>query len=277
ASAMVATSRRAKFEALYLALGQSPAGKSFTPAARAARALALAGRGDETMSARERASIAWDVLPSVYAAAPLDGEPASADHAGQPALSTGAASARASQRRQELREAGFVEMRPGLGALSARAGEALGSYVAPLTAANADAAATGASSSRDGGAASRVPTAAPELVRTGRAAARHGGGEVEIPAWFEAAAKRMFADRASGGGISEDISIAELTLVSAPPSAVAASARAQPTAQPSPATEGQRMAKEEHKIDIEKVADDVFKHVHKMMDSARARNGEPYL
>ncbi|HEY6038606.1 MAG TPA: hypothetical protein VIV58_30195, partial [Kofleriaceae bacterium] len=47
AGATVATSRRAKFEAMYLALGQSPQARSWSPAAKAARALALAGRGDE--------------------------------------------------------------------------------------------------------------------------------------------------------------------------------------------------------------------------------------
>src|SRR5690606_9561795 len=58
AQQMVPTARREKFQALYLALGASPAAQHLSPAARAARALALAGRGDESISARERASIA---------------------------------------------------------------------------------------------------------------------------------------------------------------------------------------------------------------------------
>jgi hypothetical protein len=264
-TSMVPSSRKAKFEALYLALGQSE-GRSWTPAARAARALALAGRGDEAVSARERASIAWDVLPNVLAGG-IEGE-----HETAPA-STGDAAVKMAQRRQALREAGFVEMRPGLGGLSARAGEALGSYVSPSAPSAAPAA-----SARESGAMLRAPTASPELVQTGRSSARYGGGEVEIPSWFEAAAKKMFAERGSGSSVAEDISIAELTLIqSVPSSAVAASSRSMPSATPSPATEDARTAKEEHKIDIEKVAHDVMDHVKTLMDNARARNGEPHL
>src|SRR5207244_1554497 len=108
----------------------------------AARALALAGRGDDQITSRERAAIAWDVLPAVYAT-PSDSADSSAraddrNYVGGfggeyvapgGSVSTGASAARAAQRRAELREAGFVEMRPGLAPLSARAGEALGSYV----------------------------------------------------------------------------------------------------------------------------------------------------
>jgi len=65
ATSQVATSRRAKFEAMYTALGHSAIARSWSPAARAARALALAGRGDESITAAERAQIAWSVLPLV--------------------------------------------------------------------------------------------------------------------------------------------------------------------------------------------------------------------
>jgi len=188
-------------------------------------------------------------------------------------MSTGDAAVKMAQRRAALRDAGFVEMRPGLSGLSARAGEALGSYVSPSSAQPSTSAST-----RDSGAVMRAPTAAPELVQTGRSSGRYGGGEVEIPAWFEAAAKKMFAERGSSSSVAEDISIAELTLIqSMPSSAVAASTRSMPSATPSPATEDSRVAKEEHKIDIEKVAHDVMDHVKTLMDSARARNGEPYL
>jgi hypothetical protein len=107
---------------------------------------------------------------------------------------------------------GFVESRPGLGGLSSRAGEALGSYVAssgPMTQSGSGA----SSSTRDrgeSGAVLRAPTAAQELVQTGRPSGRHGGGEVEIPPWFEAAAKKMLEDRSM---VSDGISLAELTLV----------------------------------------------------------------
>ena len=65
ATSMVASSRRAKFEAMYIALGQNAQARSWSPAAKAARALALAGRGDESITALERAQIAWSVLPLV--------------------------------------------------------------------------------------------------------------------------------------------------------------------------------------------------------------------
>ena len=64
------------------------------------------------------------------------------------------------------------------------------------------------------GAVHRVPTAAPELVRTGssRPQGRHGGGETEIPDWFEAAAKKMLGDAGNAQqGMGSDISLAELT------------------------------------------------------------------
>jgi hypothetical protein len=272
ADAMVPSSRKDKFQALYLALGQSPSGRNWSPAARAARALALAGRGDESVSARERASVAWEVLPMVYGMA---------DEAGE-TLSTGDAAVRATRRREELRslDAVFVDGRPGLGALSARAGEALGSYVAPngFASATGSAGSGASSSSRSGGegAVMRAPTAAQELVQTGRPSGRHGGGELEIPAWFEAAARKMLEDRSS---VSDGISLADLTLVqTAAPQQIAASSRgegggSQPIA-PSPASSS---GAEKDKIDIDKLANEVYREILVMMDIARARNGEPYL
>jgi hypothetical protein len=197
------------------------------------------------MTARERAAIAWDVLPVV--------------HAGD-AISAARAALRAE----------YVESRPGLSALSARAGEALGSYVAPAEPKQA------APSTRDQGAVLRAPTAAQELVRTGRPAGRHGGGEVEIPPWFEAAARRMFEERT---GASDGISLADLTLVqAAPPSQIAASSRSAPSATPpTPALASNATTQQTPQIDIEKVANEVYRHILVLMDTARARNGEPYL
>ena len=266
ASALVPAARRDKFEALYVALGQSPSARAWSPAARAARALALAGRGDDSITARERATVAWDVLPVVYGIGRDEDEAP---------LSTGDAAARAARRREELRaEAIFVDSRPGLGALSARAGEALGSYVAP---ASAPAPAASASSSRDVGAVLRPPTAAPELVQTGRGG-RHGGGEVEIPPWFEAAARKMFEERGVSG-ISEGISIAELTLVTAAPATqIAASSRAAGgSAAPVAPSTGAAANAQSPEVDVEQLANDVYREVLVLMDLARARNGEPYL
>jgi hypothetical protein len=199
------------------------------------------------MTARERATIAWDVLPQVYAV--------SEDVPAPVALET---------QRKAAGDSPVVDSRPGLGVLSGRAGEALGSYVAP------------AAPSRDSGAVTRAPTAAQELVRTGRPAGRHGGGEIEIPPWFEAAAKKMFE---SQGSVSDGISLAELTLVAAaPPAAVAASTRGAPSAAPAaPSAHGQGAQDAQQKIDVEQVANDVYHQILALMDAARARNGEPYL
>jgi trimeric autotransporter adhesin len=264
ASAMLPASRRDKFQALYVALGQATTGRSASPAARAARALALAGRGEDSVSARERATIAWDVLPVVYGMA---------DAAADEPLSTGDAAARELRRRDGLH--GFVDARAGLGALSARAGEALGSYVAPASAPAP--AASAALSPREVGAVLRAPTAAPELVRTG---GRHGGGEVEIPAWFEAAAKKMFEERSGASSIADGISIAELTLIAAAPSPQIAASSREPAPSPAPVAPSAAAgagAEQAGAADIEKLANDVYREVMVLMDLARSRNGEPYL
>ena len=285
ATAMVATSRRAKFEAMYLALGQSTQARSWSPAARAARALALAGRGDESITALERAQIAWSVLPLVaptMLGAALGGD---ADEPGS-VVATGTQSQRAAMRRHvELRQEQLyaVESRPGLAGLSARAGEALGSYVAPSAASPEAKASGGAAREREHGAVFRAPSAAPDYVRTGsvggaRSTGRFGGGEVEVPTWFEAAARKMLDERSSG--MSGDISLAELTLVQAAPTThIAASERGVPSAAPPVANPSSTSAQQSanQQIDVEKVANEVYKHILTLMDAARARNGEPYL
>jgi len=285
ASTMVATSRRAKFEAMYLALGQSSQARSWSPAAKAARALALAGRGDESITALERAQIAWSVLPLVaptLMGAALGGD---AEEPGS-VVSTGTLAQRATMRRHvELQQEQLyaVESRPGLAGLSARAGEALGSYVAPSSAAPEKAA--GSSREREQGPMFRAPSAAPEYVRTSsvggsRSTGQFGGGELEVPTWFEAAARKMLQERSAG--MSGDISLAELTLVQAAPSThIAASERgaqsaAPPVANPS-STSAQQSGAATQQIDVEKVANEVYRHILTLMDSARARNGEPYL
>ena len=266
---------------------QSPNARTMSPAARAARALALAGRGEDApSSAYERAAAAWDVLPVVYA---TDGSTLT-DTLEQPTPEL--ASVRGARSARGPGDLVQVDGRPGLGALSVRAGEALGSYVAPMAFAPTTSASSFYSSSssssssqsssgasrheREVGALLRPPTAAQELVRTGRPAGRHGGGEVEIPPWFEAAARRMLDERSDS---SDGISLAELTLVTAAPAAhVAASTRTASTGgtslAPASATSD---AKGEQSIDVEKLANEVYRQILVLMDVSRARNGEPYL
>lgn len=265
AAALVPTSRRARFDALYVALSQSPTGSSWSPAARAARALALAGRGEDApASAYERAAAAWDVLPVVYGA----------DRAAADAVDAQRRGRTRAGRMDGGEPAVFVDGRPGLGALSARAGEALGSYVAPQPSAP-NPMSREAAREPSLAPAMRAPTAAQELVRTGRPAGRHGGGEVEIPTWFEAAARKMLEDRS---GNADGISMAELTLVTAAPAShVAASTRTVPAAAPIAPAAASAREPAGAAIDIEQVASEIYRQILVMMDAARARNGEPYL
>ena len=317
ATALIPASRRARFDALYVALSQSSTGRTWSPASRAARALALAGRGDDApTSSYERAATAWDVLPVVYAtdgmlhtsdSAPMSTGAAhthalarAARAAGQPVVApTGGArgsrpagtpgvagmAGRAGAPMDFVEPMIAVDGRPGLGALSARAGEALGSYVSPAAyASSSPSYSSGSASASAGGAgssassysqspAARAPTAAQELVRTGRRSGRHGGGEVEIPAWFETAARKMLEDRS---GNSDGISMAELTLVnSAPSSHVAASSRTASIATSTAQPQEKRKSKEDEEspIDVDKTANEVYRQILTMMDSARLRNG----
>jgi hypothetical protein len=300
ATSQVTTSRRAKFEAMYTALGHSAVARSWSPAARAARALALAGRGDESITAAERAQIAWSVLPLVspsvgaaFGGGFIGGVAGSDDEVGA-VRSTGSEAVRETQRRQlELvaEQLYGTESRPGLSSLSSRAGEALGSYVAPsgyqssprASASSSASSAGGSSSSREQGAVLRAPTAAPDYVRTGsvggaRSTGRFGGGEVEVPVWFESAARKMFENQSSNLG--GDISLADLTLVqSAPSTHIAASERGMQSAAPTNPNPSSQDAHQSsgQQIDIEQVANDVYRHILVLMDGARARNGEPYL
>jgi hypothetical protein len=305
AATFVPAGRRARFEALYVALSQSSAGRSWSPAARAARALALAGRGDNaSSSARERAATAWDVLPVVYpnvtadgAAAPDAADPSAPASASSAALMSAAMASAASSmstfvapgapgagpggraaRGMRGRDVGFdgpewvaVTTAPGLAGLSARAGDALGSYVGP---ASPPMAPTRERSSEGSSVAQRAPTAAPEYVQTGRTGGRFGGGEVEIPTWFESVARKLLAEQSGDPGIS----LAELTLVTAaPPQQIAAAtiapSKSAPTGgggQPGGAQGGNAP-----QIDIEKLASDVYRDILIQMDIARARNGDP--
>ena len=307
AGELVPSTRRARFEALYLALGQSTAGRSWSPAARAARALALAGQTEDVpISARARAAAAWDVLPIVFASEGLFDDATSISAAGAlaagaaaesaaAAFGAGARSLPAALGGRSLAAAGASTDEwvggyagPGLGALSARAGEALGAYVtpvatpaaAPVSSSMSSAEPSSSSRDREVGAVLRAPTAMQELVRTGRPAGRHGGGESEIPPWFEAAARKMFE---SQGTIADGITPADLTLVMAAPSTqLAASTRAQPSAAPQAPSAGAAAEKAAggggaNNIDVEATAQEIYQYILTLMDAARARNGEPYL
>jgi hypothetical protein len=169
----------------------------------------------------------------------------------------------------------YVTVSPGLAGLTTRAGDALGAYVAPVAPPSAPT--PSRRDSQSAGAVLRPPTAAPEYVQTGRSGGRYGGNEIEIPPWFEAAARKMLSDRSDN---ADGISLAELTLVNAAPAShIAASTRSAPSAAP-PAPGGGASAGQSNnapQLDIEKLANDIYRQILIMMDAARARNGEPYL
>lgn len=262
AATSISSSRRARFESLYVALAESSAGRTMSPAARAARALALANRDEDatTLSSRERAALAWQIFPVVLNG---EGAPIEAGSSAEVREQRGSSAQRA-RSAPELptvaaaspAERPGAEMRPGLAPLSSRAGEALSSFVTASPTSN------------------NAPASSESRSNTAWRSGRYGGGEVEIPGWFEAAARKMFEDR----GEIEGISLAELTLVaSTPPSQIAASDRsAAPSAAPKQASPDGKGEKGQ-KVDIESVAADVYRAVMQMMESARMRNGEPFL
>jgi hypothetical protein len=317
AAAFVPAARRARFDALYVALSQSSEGRAWSPAARAARALALAGRteGSTASTARERAASAWDVLPVVYpgalgsgigadlpadaaaaalAAAASEAQAYASDGAtsasalmstyvsgpqGRASAASSSGAARRTPQRagapRDFVQRGFdrdnLYVAPGLAGLSARAGENLSSFVSPVSPPSAPVQVE--SNVTSTGAMMRGPTAQPEYVRTGRTGGRHGGGEVEIPPWFEAAARKMLSERS---GDSDGISLAELTLVTSTPSSHIAAAQIQPSS-PTPTPPGgtnSPQAANTPKIDVEKLAHELYHDIMIMMEVARSRNGD---
>jgi len=264
ASASIAASRRARFESLYVALAESTAGRTMSPAARAARALALANRDEDatSLSSRERAALAWQIFPVV-----LNGEAAASSgdtrdgYEARDARGSSVVRGRSTPELPTIAPSSLDrpgEMRPGLSSLSSRAGEALSSFVTAPQSASPSGSSSSSSENRS------------NAWRSGR----YGGGEVEIPGWFEQAARKMFEDR----GEIEGISLADLTLVaSTPPSQIAASDRSSPAAAPAKQAAPDGKGEKGQKVDIESVAADVYRAVMQMMESARMRNGEPYL
>ena len=265
ASAFVPAARRAKFEALYVALSQSPMGRSASPAARAARAVALAGRGGEMITARrarlDRVGCVADRLRR--------GRP----RGGEQATSTGEVAARLVRRAKSCVRSIRCTSRRGQVSQAVRTRGRSARLVCRSEPGNADVRLE--LLARGGGGASRADRCAG--ARPHRSpGGRFGGGEVELPAWFEQAARKMLSEQSSVAG---DISIAELTLVAAaPPTQIAASTRvAGGSAASSSSAPRATMSDQPAPVDIDKLANDVYREVMLLMDIARARNGEPYL
>jgi hypothetical protein len=277
--------QRAAFEAMYVALAKSAEERhdegSWSPAADAARAVAFAGRGDGARTAAERAQAAWGVMPLLA----MRPERAERDSGGRAAggargkSAGGATGIRADHaadsmpvvsRSGDLGPGSFelyappapVQPRPGLAQLSARAGEAITSYVTPVV----------VSAAPTADAEARAAEAAAEIMRPGRSAGRVGGGETQIPTWFEAAARKSLSERSGSG---EGLSLAELTLVnSAPAQQIAAADEAVSTSPPATAAP---VAKPEFSPDqIKDLAGKVLTIVKRMIEAAKDRGGFTY-
>lgn len=336
-----------EFKALYVALSRSSAGRSMSPAVRAARALALSRSSavGGTSPTSERAAAAWAVMPMVNPGAvmptspPTEPEQESAMFARLgislddmpiiwPGVDSGVDASRTSHLASAHVAAGGVgnvqpiadgshqfeatspvyvaggdverESRPALetstgGLLSKmqsqrasspgavlRAGESLRSYVSAP--ANTESSATG-TPSVERGTLMTPPTAAPPLVSTGSsrsavnqmistARSKRAAGDNSIPAWFEKAARQMFAESSTGG-----ISVAEMTLIaSAPSHQVAASpksASSSPAAAPA-APGGVENEGAQATPDVEALALEVYSEICRLMEISRERNGEPW-
>ena len=272
--------QRARFEAIYQTLSRSSIGQSLSPSVRAARALAIAAAQDGVSadggSAQERARAAWSVMPAVYAG---EGEAARSPEriAGSRIAPSGPELTLVSPSASFGDEGGTDEMRPGLSRLAARAGEAIGSFVRPSgaevnQASSGAAHVAGGASDRGGG-----EPFVHELIRTGRGFSRSGGGETEIPAWFESAARKMLEQR----GLGESLSVAELTLIASTPSTQVAASTRDAGGGPAPAMAnappGQGGSEQGEAPNIEKIAADVYAEILKLIDIARERSGDPWL
>jgi hypothetical protein len=259
---------RQRFESVYVALARSAEGQSLSPSARAARAMSLLTRGDgETRTTRQLAAEAWTVLPHVYRG-DLDLVAGEAARAGDV-------------------EAGLGESRPGLAGLAARAGDLLGSFVHPSMAEVRSAG--GAEPMR--GPASRVeapiyvenapaPRPAPAAgftgSRPGRTFTQFGGGEVEVPAWFEAAAEKMFS---GSGDDRAAATLAQMVLVtSMPQQQIAAATKGGSTSGGGGGAPQQGGGKQGgvEKPDIERLAHEVYQEVMALLELTRIRSGDPF-
>jgi len=281
-----------EFHEIFVALSQTAAGRSLPPSVRAARALALAEQAaaGRPVSARARAAAAWAVMPMVLTAGEAAIAPSAQGVATEAAAGDGVdrgtsarrGPAELAARAPSVRLVGgtAARRRPGgLHAVAARAGESLGSLVAPFAEAEEPTA-----RARKRGGVHMAPTAAQPLVQTG--ASRHESVDsavraarsdtsADIPAWFEAAARRHLADTASSGS---GITLAEMTLVTAAPVRQVAAQRASATQAPrtasrTAANQGSATAPP----DVEKLARDVYSKIVRLIEIARDRSGDPWL
>jgi hypothetical protein len=178
-------------------------------------------------------------------------------------------------------------MLPGGEIIPADVGAALRALVAPT--APTLAAANSVSSSFSG----RAPVAAPflgptaphpsaardtaamsEVVRTS-SEPRSSGGGFEIPEWFEAAARKMMADK---GGSDDRLGLPELTLIGAAAQSsttrLAADKGEGVSSLAATATAGSGGGDDKAKEDLYDLAREIYDEISRLSDIARQRSGE---
>jgi hypothetical protein len=179
----------------------------------------------------------------------------------------------------------------GLAGLASRAGEALGSFVSPQAAELATAGGRATATERTAtpladrvenpvyvdtarpDAATPASSVAAAMRRPGRTFSQVGGGEPEIPAWFEGAARKMLEGRSGDSG---GVSLAEMVLVNAvSPKQIAASTKSA-NAGGGGHSQGKGHKGDDHQPDVGKLAQDVYAEVLKLIETARERSGDPY-
>jgi hypothetical protein len=203
---------RPTFEAIYLALTRDAATRRLPPAERAARALAVARRSSasRSLSARDRAAVAWSVLPTVLVG---EGEPPAAGDFDLAPEARDAGTGRAAAAFMPAIQASPPPPRHYPAPTAAPPLVQTGP-TREMLAAVAEGAARG----------ERTAQAAMPAMQ---AMARGDG----IPEWFAKAAAEIAATERGG---SQGISLAEMTLVAASPrSVVAASPRSGTGSSPS--------------------------------------------
>lgn len=264
---------REQFQAIYLALSQSSVGRSLSPTVRAARALALAerirgGRGTAS-SAQARAAAAWAVMPMVMSGFDSTLDPVYLA-GGEPTVAESAAPDRV-----EATRAGPPDQ---LDLVAPHAGRSLQSVVAPAE----RSAAASSNAAAASGAGYAAPASTP-LVETGSAGATLARAlqaarqdtSLEIPDWFEAAAKKVFAE---SGAEADGVSVAEMTLVQTAPSHQLAARREDGASVASVATRPSLSGGDGEQVspDVDKLAREIYEEIRLMIDVARERSGDPW-
>ncbi len=134
-------------------------------------------------------------------------------------------------------------------------------------------AASPVSSSAPAASGYHVPSGSPEVVRTSSESSRSSGSDFQIPDWFEAAARKMLADK---GGNDDRLGLPELTLISAAANSTSTRLAAHdtaPPAAPAPGAGGARAEGGSKKDNVDELAREVYNQLLGLIDAENLRRG----